>query len=658
MNNNRLHTAVFLLIVGFALAALYATGLQNELVFDDARLTDGTVFGPFGQLFPLRARLLSFGSFVWMKSVFGDGWVAQRALNICIHVLTTLALYALLLKLVSHAIDQAPNKAPHPSAAHSLAAVRMATILWAFNPVAVYAVAYLIQRSILMATLGVVVSLLAFVRALETKQFKWLGATLIGYAFAVLSKEHAAAMPLVLIPIFVYWNRPAMRTVLGVVGGSVLAMAVAIGLLWQQYGYLIGTTFDDASLAMALQLEQLQPDIRPLLYPLSIVNQAWLFFQYGLFWVIPNVGGMQLDIRPAFPLELLAWPQIAGPFGYVFLLVTGIWLVIKHKGLLALAGVGLLIPLLLFLTEFATVWIQDPFVLYRSYLWSIGFAILVMLAFTCIPSQKVIYGFGVGCALVFAALGFERIDSLHSPRSAWTDALNKTDLKAPASAVGRWRPALNLSQEALLRGNADTALSYARQAMQLGEPMGLAQFNAGGALRASKKPVEAIEALNSAEKLGYNSFELHFQRGELLMTVDRFQAAHGDLEQALRQAPNPAMRFEALKLAAEAANQAKMYPLAVGYFEELHQQSPTVLPYILSLAYAHFSMGNRVAALAVLDNALAKAPTGLLYHARAQVWAHQGQKQAALADITKALAAEPQNSTYLQFKRQLEGARP
>lgn len=658
MNNNRLHTAVFLLIVGFAVAALYATGLQNELIFDDARLTDGTVFGQFGQLLPLKARLLSFGSFVWVKDLFGDGWVAQRAVNIFLHILTTWALYALLLKLVVHATRHAPCEKPQTTAVQGLAAVRMATILWAFNPVAVYAVAYLIQRSILMATLGVVISLLAFAKARETKHFRWLAVSLVSYVFAVLSKEHAAALPLVLIPFFVFLDRPKARTVFGVTCVAALVLAVAIGVFWPQYAFLVGTTFDEASKAMALQLEQLQPGIATRLYPLSIINQAWLFFQYGLVWAIPNVGWMQLDIRPPFPLDLLAWPQATGLLGYLVLLGCGTWLVIKRNGLAALAGIGLLIPGILFLTEFATVWIQDPFVLYRSYLWSIGLAVLTATGLACIPSRKAIYGLGVGAALVCAALSFERIDSLSNPRSAWTDALGKTDMEAPANALGRWRPALNLSQDELLRGNPDNALMFARQAISLGEPMGFAQFNAGGALRAMKKPADAVEAFNAAEKSGYSGHELYFQRGELLLAMDRFAAAHADLERALPLATSVSLRLATLKLVAEAANMAQDYPRAVLHFEALHQQVPTVLPYVLNLAYAHFRAGNPTAAVDVLDRALATAPASVLYHARAQVLAQQGQKEAALADINRALALEPRNNAYLGFRQQIQTARP
>ena len=59
--------------VGLALALLsavvYGLGLGNALIFDDARLTDGTLAQAYGGLWPLKQRLLSYGSFVWLDQL-------------------------------------------------------------------------------------------------------------------------------------------------------------------------------------------------------------------------------------------------------------------------------------------------------------------------------------------------------------------------------------------------------------------------------------------------------------------------------------------------------------------------------------------------------------------------------------------------------------
>lgn len=646
---------IFLILLVAGLICLYAPSLDHELVFDDERLTDGSIFGTYRQWFPLKIRALSYGTFIWIQDALGTNWPVQRAFNVLLHIATSIALYSLTLQLLERCRHYAAPGHDDPS---PNAAVQVAIACWAFNPVAVYAVAYLIQRSILMATLGVVLSLLAMVQSLKTSRAGWYSIALLSWVLAVLSKEHAVALPLVVVPLIIFWQRPPPRTIAIILALSVGTLSVAAGLLAIRFSHVLGGVFDELSIVYAHQLDNLRPGARDQLYPLSIVNQAWLFFQYAYLWLIPNVGLMQLDIRPLFPLNMVSWPQTLGFVGYLTVLIGSGWLVLRKTGTLALVGLALLTPVLLFTTEFSTVWVQDPFVLYRSYLWSIGFPILMAVALLHIGNSKFILGGGVVAVIVLAALSFERITSFQDARTVWTDAFQKTDLNAPENALGRWRPALNLAREELLRNNAAVALQYAQHAVRLGEPDGLAHFNAGGALRALNRAEEAVQAFNAAEKQGYKVFTLYFQRGEMLMTLDRFPQAYADLELALSQAPNPALRLETLKLVAEAASLVKNYEYAVVFFEELHQQAPNVLPYVLSLAHAHFELGNTTAALSVLDHALAQAPAAPLHYARARVLAQQGQKHNALLAVNSALLLEPNNTTYLQFKRQLNNNHP
>ncbi|HMA09026.1 MAG TPA: hypothetical protein VKP68_14230, partial [Ramlibacter sp.] len=99
---SRTHSAlIFILLLVAATIAIYFPSLGNELVFDDRRLTDGSIFGVFGNILELRPRMLSFGSFVWLKSLVGDSWRAQRLVNVILHVGVALGLYGLFTQLLS-----------------------------------------------------------------------------------------------------------------------------------------------------------------------------------------------------------------------------------------------------------------------------------------------------------------------------------------------------------------------------------------------------------------------------------------------------------------------------------------------------------------------------------------------------------------------------
>lgn len=105
------------------------------------------------------------------------------------------------------------------------AAARLGGAFWALNPVAVYPVAYLIQRSILMATLWVVLMFLSFLRGLATG---------LCYALAMLSKEYAVSSILLLVPLYVFYKRPRARRIGSVLGIAVLLFGVVGVLLYGQ----------------------------------------------------------------------------------------------------------------------------------------------------------------------------------------------------------------------------------------------------------------------------------------------------------------------------------------------------------------------------------------------------------------------------------------
>src|ERR1035437_10368608 len=90
----RLMTLLYAIALAAGIAVLYSFGINNQLVFDDARLADGSIFGQYGSLLQFKARLLSYGSFVWLQALLGDGWWKQRTFNIGLHIATALTLYA------------------------------------------------------------------------------------------------------------------------------------------------------------------------------------------------------------------------------------------------------------------------------------------------------------------------------------------------------------------------------------------------------------------------------------------------------------------------------------------------------------------------------------------------------------------------------------
>ena len=652
--------ALFGAFVLAAVLAIYLPGWNHELLFDDLRLTDGAIFGNYGSLLTFKQRMLSYGSFIWVDLLAGPGWWKQRLVNVGLHLATVAALYALVRELLERTrFPEEFESQPHFGMSRQ-AAVQVGVALFAVNPMAVYAVAYLVQRSIVMATLFSVLACWCFVRGLSGRGVAWYGLALLSYVAAVLSKEHAVMVAAMAVPLYIHVRRPSWKTVATIAGASTALIAVAAVVFFGIYGELIGKLFDQRSLDFAQQLERLSPGITQRMYPLSILNEAALFFAYGFLWFAPNVMWMSVDMRPAFPLSYMAFPQVLGVVGYVGLWIAALWAVLRRRGALSLAGVALMFPLLLYATEFATVWVQDPFVLYRSYLWAVAVPVLVAIVLTGFQ-PKTIYVIGCATGLVFTALAFERVQSLRDDHTAWGDAAEKIDLKAPASAVGRWRPFLNLGAYHLDRGSLGEAQRSFATAEALGSLHGSARFNLGVALQQQKKHAQALTTFAEAEKQGFSGQSLHYHRGESAFALGQFALAFDSFSQGLTSAAEGVtgkemdrMR-EAMRMRrAEAAIGAGRYDDAIGDFNALLKASPQNRRLALGLGMALVGKGDTQAAIAQFDQIITSTPNAAAaYYGRAMAHNTAKRRDDSLKDLDRAIALDPRNAQYQQVRAQL-----
>ena len=652
--------ALFGAFVLAAVLAIYLPGWNHELLFDDLRLTDGAIFGNYGSLLTFKQRMLSYGSFIWVDLLAGPGWWKQRLVNVGLHLATVAALYALVRELLERTrFPEEFESQPHFGMSRQ-AAVQVGVALFAVNPMAVYAVAYLVQRSIVMATLFSVLACWCFVRGLSGRGVAWYGLALLSYVAAVLSKEHAVMVAAMAVPLYIHVHRPSWKTVATIAGASTALIAVAAVVFFGIYGDLIGKLFDQRSLDFAQQLERLSPGITQRMYPLSILNEAALFFAYGFLWFAPNVMWMSVDMRPAFPLSYMAFPQVLGVVGYVGLWIAALWAVLRRRGALSLAGVALMFPLLLYTTEFATVWVQDPFVLYRSYLWAVAVPVLVAIVLTGFQ-PKTIYVIGCAIGLVFTVLAFERVQSLRDDHTAWGDAAEKIDLKAPANAVGRWRPFLNLGAYHLDRGSLGEAQRSFATAAALGSLHGSARFNQGVALQQQKKHAQALTTFAEAEKQGFSGQSLHYHRGESAFALGQFALAFDSFSQGLASAAEGVtgkdmdrMRETMRMRRAEAAIGAGRYDDAIGDFNALLKASPQNRRLALGLGMALVGKGDTQAAIAQFDQIIASTPNAAAaYYGRAMAHNTARRRDESLKDLDRAIALDPRNAQYQQVRAQL-----
>jgi tetratricopeptide (TPR) repeat protein len=157
----------------------------------------------------------------------------------------------------------------------------------------------------------------------------------------------------------------------------------------------------------------------PNVYLLSILTQSWLFFKYLGLWLIPNPAWMSVDMREPFALSFFDWHAL-GLIAFLAYSGVAIWLLLK-QGRMGLLGFAMLFPWILFLTEFSTVRAQEPFVLYRSYLWMPGLLAALPVVSGWLAPKRTFVLLGI-ISLVFIPLTLNRINSFSTTLKLWDDA--------------------------------------------------------------------------------------------------------------------------------------------------------------------------------------------------------------------------------------------
>ena len=146
-------------IAGLA-AALYLPFLGNPLVFDDRIFFSGRLFSYYAT-HPLGfdLRLPAYFSIVATEVLWG-GMGAHRGVSLALHVACALSLYRLLYVMQRAAL-------PQQREVDALLCAAVVAAAFALHPVAVYGAAYLVQRTIVLATLFALLSWILFLRGLR-----------------------------------------------------------------------------------------------------------------------------------------------------------------------------------------------------------------------------------------------------------------------------------------------------------------------------------------------------------------------------------------------------------------------------------------------------------------------------------------------------------
>lgn len=456
----RLGVAVVLLAC--VLGALYMPFSINPAVFDDHNIiTNLSVFSFAQEVFSKYPRSFPYFSIGFVHVLSGGdlGW--SRYLSIVLHGLVVVALFFFLSR-VTERIMMAKGRRD---------GVALFVCLWiAINPVAVYGVGYLSQRTILFATLFGLLSVILYLRAQQQERNGDLFSAALFAGLSMMSKEHAILLPLaavVLTPLVREWSKAVLGRVLGYL---LLSLPCAVWVLYHRGKDLVGTSYEIYSGQVVAQFSSLGVfDFQGGIWVMSIFTQLLLFWKYILLWLIPNTQWMSADLRVDFPgLWSSVW-AFAGVIASLGIIGTAaiVWLRPKSTDKARQWSAALLFAAIPFVVELSVVKVQEPFVLYRSYLWMPAYALLLCLVLNAcderlsrLMSAFPRRAFWLGVVLAGAALfplSQDRLRSFSSEEALWQDAL----LKLPHPDVaGADRIYYNLAGEAFKRKDLPEALRF------------------------------------------------------------------------------------------------------------------------------------------------------------------------------------------------------
>jgi hypothetical protein len=290
---------------------------------------------------------------------------------------------------------------------------------------------------------------------------------------------------------------------------------------------LLGAAYEPLGAAMLADMQGIDGlDVR-LAYPLSIVTQSFLYFKYMFLWVYPDVTRMSIDMREAFAGTFTQWPYWAAGVCFVGYPILAIRLALQ-RGRLGLVGWLLAYPWLMFVTELSTVRVQEPFVLYRAYLWFPLFAALIPLAL-CRVGMRFAFGSVMAIVCILVALSWNRLFSLSDSLLVWNDAAK---LLQNEDVPGALRIYYNRAQALSAKGRKEEALADLAVVIAKKPKQGAIRFARARIYFELKQYPEALADLNASIDSGYAGAPAYFARAVTLKRLGREDDAAADMRKS------------------------------------------------------------------------------------------------------------------------------
>jgi len=539
---------LFFGLVVILLAVVYRKSLNAPFIFDDnhAIVENAHLHHIWPPTAPpqstLAGRPVVTLSLSINHAIHGLDVSGYRLTNLLIHVGCTLLLFGLVRRLLQHI--------GHDAESEPLAMA--ITLIWAVHPLASETVIYIVQRTELLVSLFMLLTLYAFVRGATAKQSAiWLGACVIACALGMASKEVMVGAPLIVLLIDRAWFSETFKQAISRRKYLYVGLAATWGILIACM--VLGPRSDSVGW---------HHGVSPIDY---LRTQAGVIGWYLKQVVAPT----ELSISHHVPIAT-QWHQNLLP-GVVLLVALLLCLYGSFVRRWSAAVVGLIFFILLAPSSSFVPIVTEVAAERRMYLPLA--AVIALAATVAVPLGKKLripWQIGVVFASAVTMMGVvttqHRAAVYQSEVKLWQDAVNKQPHNVVAQSAlgmslvkaGRIEQGMshlnealriepnhleahaNLSAAHLLRRDNEEAIKHARRAIELNPRRVMSHVNLGLALLRLDRLDEAREAFEAALALNQMQPEANYYYAYLLVQADDAKGATTHLRRSLSMSPDNA----------------------------------------------------------------------------------------------------------------------
>lgn len=531
-------------------------------------------------------------------TLWGLNPAGYRLTNIILHALNSVLIYV----LASHI---SRGRVP-----------LTASLLFALHPVHTEAVVGITFREDLLVTFFFLFSLICYIRFANGARGVFYILSLLLFFIALLSKEMAVTLPLILLAYDYFFGSRGKRK-----WHSYLPYLGLIPLyLWLLYIVYSNPPTPPAYHGNILDISTVLAGYFKLLvfpfnlsvdYDLASSSNSWTF----IFLIISIFASV---------LYILKSEDKTGSFSIAFFFIT-------------------LVPVLNIVPTFRL--IADRFL----YLPSAGFCIFIAVIFYRIIPEKAswrgLYFFGAAAILLFyAATAMDRGLVWQNDLTLWSDVLKKSPQSVRAyTAIGAYY---------LKEGKDDEALPMLQKAIQLRPDYDKGYYNIGVIYLRKGDTDAAIAAMKKAIEITPGYGKAHFTLGLASMQKGKFDEAVAEYEKALSLMPNNAILHNNLGNAYSAKG---MYDRALLMYERAVSIAPDDAEAYYNMGNAYAESGRYAEALNLYKKTVVLSPANAsAYFNMGNIYIILRQKDKAISSYQKALEANPMHQGALDMLKKID----